>query len=250
MYDQNNIISKDKPFIKLPNSTIWCANNDEESLKIQLGDYPFTMSSLIYLASNLTIKGYTVFSLKDMMLDCGYSIGKSKNVSNFKNFISGLVYLGVLEDIDDEDIKKNDLVKSKLYLDTDKNFFKFYLEYFDIIMESKHSSPIKNNTITVLCYILATTNKKLECAFFSLDTAVIDLKISKSTILKCINILNELGIIYSDHIGSIGSVKTPNYYSTSLEGLYKGLKESYMYYKDDVGFLPNKDLLEHLDLDI
>ena len=244
MYEQNN-----KPFIKLPNNTIWCANNDEESLKIQLGNYPFTMSSLIYLASNLTIKGYTVFSLKDMMLDCGYSIEKSKNVSNFKNFISGLVYLGVLEDID-EDIKKNDLVKSKLYLDTDKNFFKFYLEYFDIIMESEYSSPIKNNTITVLCYILATTNKKLECAFFSLDTVVIDLKISKSTILKCINILNELGIIYSDHIGSIGSVKTPNYYSTSLEGLYKGLKESYMNYKDIVGFLPNKNLLKHLDLDI
>lgn len=238
-FKQCKILSEEM-FTKLPNNTVWTLENEvvEESLRKRL-NYPFTVTALFLLYSNLNLRNYTTFSIKELIEECGYKV-ETKKIRAFKDFLKDLVELNILSDlsVDINEVKKNEFIKAKLNLGVESQFYLVYEEQFKKIFNSDYTVEEKNNAFTFLCYILSriktlkelSNGGNIQYCYFEYKRAEIDLGISKPTLIKSNEILNNLGLVYSDYVGKINNANCCNVYSLTKDGMIFGLRYSYNYY--------------------
>ena len=260
MENQKFIYGKVNPFegkemyAILPNNIVW--NYDPESkehyvtLKNQL-EYQFAIPCLYYLYGNLNLRGFTTFSISELIVNCGYTVEKDV-IKKFKDLLSRLKAIGILDCEEDlSKIKLNEHIIADLNLGIVSNYFVIYNNQFATIMnEEKYSATEKCNAFTFLCYVIARIEKgkreegKIDDSYcyFHIERAVKDLSLSKGTVTKCIDILKELRLLLIGNVGYLKKSKKQcmNIYALTKEGLYKGMSYSYNFYSEGFDdFIPS-----------
>lgn len=136
-------------------------------------------------------------------------------------------------------------------------FFWIYLQYEIIMPEDNYiiiykkefeellTRSDRDKMLAVLCCIKKYQHVKTKISFVSVDTIVRETKISRPTVLKCVQNLKQILDIYqADIVSSNGTHKTVNYYKSFEDGkITQSQVESIakMYYKNST--VTRKELL-------
>ena len=198
----------------------------------ELINYNFTVSALYTLYTNLNLKGYTTFSIEELIEDCGYKSNKD-NIKKFKGLLLQLNEMNVISNLSTDIIKAkaNTYIECRLNLDSDSQYFMVYAKQYEAIFNSKYTVKEKNNSFTFLCYVLSKIKINGDFCHFSLMEASEELGINKNTILSIRDILKELNLLYFDFVGTEYNNKNcDTVYALSKENLLKGLQWSYALY--------------------
>lgn len=219
-------------FVKLPNKTVW----SNEGNLIKQFQNPLLPSVLISLEGFVNNRGNCVFTLEDLIIDCGFKLSKKKGETNdkFKSLLTDLQVQGIIEyDRNFLEIKPKDHVNCKYHgFDTDDEFFSITYEDYDEIKGNA-------NDVNIFCYLNSRFNHGQEHLFCypSVRTISEDLGIQIKTVEASLKRLSDKEMIFYDKVGYLKDDKKEcvNVYSTTLEGLSIGLRSSKEYYAKKYG---------------
>ena len=252
-YKQSKITNEEDIYVKLPNRVVWVYKDENSKLEGIIIDqslralinYNFTVSALYTLYTNLNLKGYTTFSIEELMESCGYKSNKN-TIKKFKEFLKELREMNIISNlsIDLNSIKPKELIKCHLNLGINREFFLVYEYQYETIFNSKYTTEEKNNAFTFLCYVLSRikrisskfeeqnkANLNATFCFFGLEKAQYDLGINKKTLLSVRDILKELNLLYFDFVGTeYHNRNCCTIYALSKKALLNGLQWSIEYY--------------------
>ena len=252
-YKQSKITNEEDIYVKLPNRVVWVCKDENSKLEGIMIDqslralinYNFTVSALYTLYTNLNLKGYTTFSIEELLESCGYKSNKN-TIKKFKEFLKELREMNIISNlsIDLNSIKPKELIKCHLNLGINREFFLVYEYQYETIFNSKYTTEEKNNAFTFLCYVLSRikrisseldeqskANLIATFCFFGLEKSQYDLNINKKTILSVRDILKELNLLYFDFVGTeYHNRNCCTIYALSKKALTKGLQWSIEYY--------------------
>lgn len=219
-------------FVKLPNKVVWSDGNN----LIKEYKSPLLPSLLISLEGFVNNRGKCVFTLEDLIIDCGLlpKRGEGKSIEKFKSLLLDLQLQGVIEyDGDFLNIKSKDCIICKYYgFETDDEFFPISYEDYD---------DIKGNTndVNIFCYINSRFNHAYEHPYCypSMKTISEDLGIEVKTVNSSLKRLSDKNKIYYENIGYLNGNKKEcvNVYATTEKGLEIGLEFSKEHYIKEIG---------------
>lgn len=184
---------------------------------------------LILLMQNINSKGISIFNLKWLCDKLGTTIKNRKRIKSLENTLNELDFEYYCDNsleikLNPSEIMKNDknsLIFAKSNIDIDDNFTK--LEDWEVyrILEYCNKNTIDKALIVHLyTYIVSCINnnesdEEYGLAYPKIETMELELEISKNTILKYIDVLDELKIITSNYVGyriTNGKIKMTNTY--------------------------------------
>ena len=208
----------DEIFTILPNSIVWSREEGELSLIRGLSDK--IIAILTYINSKENRRGYSEFTLEELIKYCNLKPNANKGKSNeqFKNILNDMILTGMIVEIDNSvnSASAKSIMKVKFNLEVDKEFFSIKIDQVDKIMQEDKCDNIL--LLNVYSYILARLNRRTftaeeesfdiklgrsECVYASEENMAEDLGISKTTFDKSIKILKKLKLIFVDNIGLV-----------------------------------------------
>lgn len=243
-------------FIKFPNYLVWNYTDNKDTLINKYGGkITFIMS---YLDGHTNRLGDVVFSLEDMITNCGFKCksGKGNITQQFRVIIKKLIEDRVLEvknDVDIMSVKVGKLIKCNFNLFKEqknhKGFFPLYHRDYLKIVDS-NSDFDKTVLFNLYCYILARLKRrevgkgdirmlggKAEVFYGTYINICEDLRMSEETLNKYLKHLSDIGLLFYDNIGIVqndfGKSVSNNVYAISEIQLKYGLQESKLYYTDN-----------------
>lgn len=255
----------DKYFSKLPNQLFYTYDNDiiDKSILEQV-EYDYKVLYVLdYLYTNTNRKDITMFTLEDMIIECGFKVDNHKGKINDK-FRDILVTLQeskiIITDTDLNKIKAKEFIKCKIDIfkkddnDKDINFIQLFDSEKDKILNYDKENIDNLKMLYYYCYLKARIKKRAkgddmninggspENCYPSFDKIKFDLHITDEVISKYNDILVELNLI---RIGNSGLFyyltdknkvvrESPNIYTlyTKQQEVWKNnLKEGIKLYK-------------------
>lgn len=250
-------------FSKLPNILLVPQGEEGESIyQLILDDKIILVLDYLYINTNRI--NQSLFTINDIITTYNFKIDLHKNKINDKvryilKLLEELEIIEIYEDIDK--IKNNELVKCRILIDLDNNFFILKRNELYSILEYKNKSIDNMILLKLFCYLKARIYKrenkkelylnggKAETCYPSYNKIYNDIGISEGVINKYINILVELNLIRCDNAGvyyhkdNIKNKKeSPNTYALyDKEEYYKDeLKESIKFFrsrKENEGYI-------------
>lgn len=247
MINYNNEI-----FTILPNNIIWSREEGELSLIRGLSDK--IIAILTYINSKENRRGYSEFTLEELIKYCNLKPNANKGKSNeqFKNILNDMILTGMIVEIDNSvnSASAKSIMKVKFNLEVDKEFFSIKTDQVDKIMQEDKCDNIL--LLNVYSYILARLNRRTftaeeesfdiklgrsECVYASEECMAEDLGISKTTFDKSIKILKKLKLIFVDNIGLVKKDNkvhmANNVYVIDETEMRQALLQSEYYYKGE-----------------
>lgn len=214
---------EDITFTRIPNQYIkYIKDKDYEVLSSN------DLLIFILLMQNINSKGISIFNIKWLCDKLGTTIKNRKRIKSLKNTLDNLEFeyyndnllkikLNQRDTIND----KNSLIFAKFNIEIDDNFTKIEDWEIDAILEYCNTNTIDKALITHLyTYIVSCINnnesdEEYGLAYPKIETIEQELEISRNTIIKYIDILNELKIITNNYVGyriTNGKIKMTNTY--------------------------------------
>ncbi|HID0816095.1 hypothetical protein [Clostridium botulinum] len=252
-------------FSKLPNQLFYIYDNDiiDKSILEQCNyDYKGLLV-LDYLYINTNRKDITMFTLEDMIIECGFKVDNHKGKINdkFKNILITLQKQNIIvADIDLSKIKAKEFIKCKIDIfkkddnDKDINFIQLFDSEKDKILNYNKEKIDNLKMLYYYCYLKARMFKRqkgddinisggrAEICYPSYKTINFDLKLTDEAISKYNNILVELNLIRIENAGLFYYLtdknkvvrESPNIYTLYIkqqEVWKNNLKEGIKFYK-------------------
>ena len=211
-------------FIKLDNRTVWNYVEEDKTMIKEYGDK--IVHTLFYLSSCVTRCGMVHFSIEELITSCGMKVNTKagNSVEQFRKILLMLQENGILSDIrynmDLNKAKCKEMIVCQLNLEykkdkdgKDTQFFMIDWDNYCKILSCNEKNKI--NIINVYSYLLSRMSTKDEYTDVRRDggnsegcwveekTIAKDLCISKNTVIKCIDKLIELGLIFKDNTGKV-----------------------------------------------
>ena len=266
-----------KNFIKLDNWTVW-GSKEEENYIQKYGDKIIAL--LVFLDQNTTNKGIAKTTIEEIITECFGLVpkaGKGKINEKTTKLLWKMQQEGLIEcELALDSVKVSDMLKIKVK-DTiekddegnDKQFYSLEYRIYDCIMS--HNCKVSNVTmLNVYCYISARLRRnkdgygttentfvygngkyheyveegaRIENTFFSIEQAVVDLRIDNKTFIEAYKELEKIGLIYVINIGTVkrGSEvkRANNYYCLQKEWVKFTQEEAINYYAKDGWIVAN-----------
>lgn len=215
---------EDITFTRIPNKYIkYIKDKDYEVLSSN------DLLIFILLMQNINSKGVTIFNIKWLCDKLGTTIKNRKRIKSLEKTLNALdfkYYDSNSLKIKTNPIKiiendKNTLIFAKSNIEIDDNFTKIEDWEVDEILEYCNNNTIDKALIVHLyTYIVSCINnnesdEEYGLAYPKIETIEQELEISRNTILKYMNILDELKIITSNYVGykiTNGKIKMTNTY--------------------------------------
>lgn len=268
---------KEDYFIKLPNNLIWTISKEEIPL-CNLEENKLLLPTIIYLGSQINKVNKCVFSLEDLIKSVGFKprTGKDNSIHKFKKILNIIQKFNWLSnEIDYNNIKLKDLIKTNFNIKCDKNennndinFFKIYYNNFYKIM-NYNTNMDKINILKLYCHIISRIRRNnytnindfnnkilydkglrlIEEAHITYDDFHKSINISNSSTMlnKYLSVLKELELIYYDNIGKVVNkygeiINSVNVYCENEYELQRALIYEMKYYlKNDYKIISNLD---------
>lgn len=261
-------------FTILPNNVIWCAYSRKEERWLDgsiFGDGITLINGinnnkiiavLSYINSKENRRGYSEFTLEELITYCGLKPRKGKKGSNeqFKELLLELVKYDIIIDINDTVVNSSpkSIIMAKFNIEVEDKFFKIDSRNVDKIMSVGNCDNI--TVLNLYSYILARLDRRdrdlpleenglyigghAEAFYQDEEKIASDLNISVTTLEKAIKILKELKLIYVDNIGLVKKKDkihmANNVYVVKESELEQALEESKYYYKKEGYIITDK----------
>ena len=258
-------------FIKLRNDSVWNKNNSNNTMIKNYGDK--IIHTLLYLECCTTKVGMVHFNIEEFITSCGMKVDNHEgcSVDQFRNILLILQQNDIISDIRYgvrlEKVKTKEMIVCQFNMifnkDEKGNDLEFYcIEYDNYAKILDCDIKNKINLINVYCYIISRMRRgsltdiddlqksggSAECVWIKEETIAKELCITKNTVIKCINKLIELKLLYKDNLGQVvkeGSDKKQNavnIYVVNPTHMKDGLKENRTWYEAQNYIILNKKL--------